>query len=206
MKQHPMMFVYLDNNPEVAAQSLEDKDLRQTILYTALLVSKVVKLNMPDFDFKKHGYIIYDTDILPISFNDVDWLSESSSNWNWTKEYFFAMCKEYEHRFGSVHPSIAIGDYFKRSKVKDNGTAPSFTIPPVSVLIKEHYVDNNKRTKKQLKPDEIFIPATKNSYQNWYKFRMDHGIMRFTVRQLPEWLRLPPLVGEERPRPVRIRS
>lgn len=97
------------------------------------------------------------------------WVRSSSDNFLWTLEYCYALCEEYTHRYGKIHKSQAVANWYYANL--PNFLPDGFTDPPRCF-------------------GEFNIPKTDcvvTDYRNYYAIAKAH-LFKWKNREMPKWL------------------
>ena len=176
-----MNIFYLSNNPTEAAQMMVDKHVVKMIVETAQLLSTAHRLvdGKEYIEYAASGRKIKRwklddsrNDILysatHITHPSAIWTRESTQNYAWLVNHFFALCDEYTHRYGKIHSTyLKLSEYIKNPP--NNLKKVEFTDPPLAM------------------PDIYKSKIAIDSYRNYYKFGKSH-IHKWTNRPQPIWI------------------
>lgn len=185
---------YLDNDPYLAAQALFDDDLKSTILYLSIVVSKTLRELLPDVDWQKEGYSIYQTDQNKSYDTDVRWLQSTPSIWNWSKSYFEAMLVEYEFRFDTKHPSHDLRELFDLEECSlDKDFKDEFVSPSIAAVPSKFHADSNFRTQEVFKDKKgkgKWKASVLCTFRNLYRIQYNNvnGGCDYTKRERPQFM------------------
>lgn len=100
------------------------------------------------------------------------WTMESSANYYWHWQHFYALCKEYTYRYGKIHKSESL--------------LPALHCLPANIpfgkLTQFKLAMNSNPECKKKDPVE--------SYRLFYQTKQDRFKMAWTLRQTPEWFKI----------------
>lgn len=99
------------------------------------------------------------------------WTMESSANYEWHYQHFWALCKEYTYRYGKIHKT-------ERELLK------VLEKPPMSILRGE--MTPFKLAMKS-NPECIALGDPVKAYQAFYQTKQERFKMVWTKREKPEW-------------------
>lgn len=92
-----MNIFFVDEHPEIAAQSLGDRHVVKMVLETAQILSTVIRQQFPDAVVYKSTHVKHPC---------VLWAGSSEGNFNWLINHGMALADEYTYRYGRVHKSL----------------------------------------------------------------------------------------------------
>lgn len=185
-----MNIFYVDKDPMDAAQALVDKHVVKMILESAQLLStahrvldgqmqvreRLVPGTLENPKYRKHKLWV-----LPDSRNDVMyqathinhpsavWCRQSVKNYDWLVDHFFALMREYTHRYGKTHKCYGEISYMLQSP-PHNLKEWDWTEMP-SCMANEYIISNDSLT----------------NYRNYYILGKSK-LHKWTNRQPPEWI------------------
>lgn len=99
------------------------------------------------------------------------WTRENISNYRWHYDHFFALCKEYEYRYGKVHSTF---HKLELPLKKPPQNIPDGLRSPFRLAMKSN-------------PECIIEHDPVKSYQLYYKTKKDSFKMVWTKRETPRW-------------------
>jgi hypothetical protein len=152
-----MNIFVLDTDVEKCAKDHCDKHCVKMILETAQLLCGVHWSTGGDAPYrlshKNHPCSI--------------WARESYSNYVWLTDLGFALCNEYQNRYGKIHKSKAILEWclVNRPNIPDVGLTPQ----------------------PKAMPDEYKVDDIIESYRNYYR-QGKKDILSWKTGYKPEWL------------------
>lgn len=160
-----MNIFILDPNPRKSAEYHCDKHVVKMILETAQLLYTAHWMLNPEGLLEgayKKTHVHHPCAI---------WVRESLSNYTWTAELGYWLCKEYTHRYGKTHKTEAHILWL-------------LSHPPPSLL------DNGITDIRMAMPDIYKKPNPIKAYQAFYrenKMKL-RGIVKYTHRDYPDFL------------------
>ena len=153
----------LDQNPEKAAMSHNDKHVVKMILEEAQMLSTAHHLSFLGIteDFASRIY-------KPTHKNHPCsvWVRQSEQNYLWALSLFAALCKEYSHRYGKIHKS--------------------FSLYPILSQMPKHMPSIGLTPFPQAMPDYCKRESSIEAYRVYYVMEKS-GIAEWTKRSEPEW-------------------
>lgn len=163
-----MNLFVLDRMPEQAAVYNCDAHVRKIILEATEMMGYAYKKGefapWPHISSKSRHYNH------PMS----KWVRESRQNFNWTLEHGYALCREFEHRFGKKHKCLDYMDWIAMNIPLDNLPNTEQTDwPRCFGLFKEQIDISNSAIL---------------DYRNYYIMAKRH-LAKWTKREIPEWYR-----------------
>lgn len=178
-----MNIFYVDTDPAIAARSLVDRHCVKMVLESAQLLStahRILDGRMVAAKSKTGRNVkrwILDDSRDPVIYAATHvnhpsavWCRQSVENYNWLFEHFFALGREYTHRYGKTH------------KCFQNELSYMLSSPP-------HNLKEFDATKMPSAMDEQYIvsddPIT--NYRNYYKFGKAR-MHSWKNRPPPPWL------------------
>ena len=193
-----MNIFVLDEDPNVAASFLCDIHVNKMLLESAQLLCGAHRFldGYPGLLLRKDGKIkpypfIHDTDVTEDAYftqgplylvshphhPSSKWLRESTGNYQWLLEHYYALCRQYEKRFKKEHKTTQ-----KMNEIK-------------SLLDRSpnNLEDGPRRNFKAVMPEE-FISGTDDSsvvesYQSYYRMKRDTMLrFNYTESPVPEFL------------------
>lgn len=160
-----MNIFVLDLIPERAAQYHCDKHVVKMILETAQILSTVVVGKIPQArevlykpTHKSHPCVI--------------WASQSVKNMLWLASLGFALCEEFEYRYGKKH---------KSEKIILNATILGLTFPRIK------YPEVELTPFTQAMPEKYRNDNPVKAYRDYYKNEKKH-LLTYTKRENPPWI------------------
>ena len=185
-----MNIFYVDEDPMDAAQALVDKHVVKMILESAQLLStahrvldgeqkvsqRLVPGTLENPKYRKHT-----SWVLPDARNDVMyaathinhpsavWCRTSIRNYDWLVDHFYALMREYNHRYNKSHKCYGELSYMLQSP-PHNLKAWEWTEMP-SCMAEEYIISKNPLT----------------NYRNYYRIGKSN-LHKWTNRQPPEWI------------------
>lgn len=100
------------------------------------------------------------------------WVRESRQNFDWTLQHGYALCNEFEYRFGKKHKCKDYMDWIAMNIPIDNLENTERTDWPRCFGAYKEDMD--------LTQDAVF------DYRNYYKIAKRH-LIKYTKREIPEW-------------------
>lgn len=176
-----MNIFYISEDPIQAAKWMVDRHVVKMILESAQLLSTAHRVldgvqyidsssgrNIKRWKLQDaRDSVIYSA--THINHPSAIWCRTSVENYNWLVEHFFALMKEYTHRYGKQHKCSGEISYMLQSP-PNNLKEIAFTKMPCAMaeeyIISEYPVEN---------------------YRNYYKVGKKH-LHKYTNREQPEWL------------------
>lgn len=101
------------------------------------------------------------------------WTMESLANYNWHWEHFFALCKEYEHRYDKVHKTSSLLKILR---------TPPKNIPLKGMTPFKLAMGSN--------PECMHPNDPIRSYREFYQTKQSRFKMAWTNRPIPEWFQV----------------
>ena len=127
-----MNIFVVDEDPEIAAQSLCDKHVVKMILESAQMLCTCMPLISTDDKivlykpaFKNHPCTV--------------WARESQQNYSWLCAHAKALCSEYTRRYKKTHKSEAIIDFV----IANKSPLPDIGLTPFAQAMPDQYKDSN---------------------------------------------------------------
>jgi hypothetical protein len=173
---------YVDENPAIAAQCLVDKHVVKMILESAQLLStthrfldgeeiegksktgrKARRWTLPD----AREHVMYQA--THINHPSAVWCRQSVQNYDWLVDHFYALMKEYNHRYNKSHKCYGEISYMLQSP-PHNLKAWEWTEMP-SCMAEEYIISE----------DPII------NYRNYYR-EGKKNLHKWTNRSAPSWL------------------
>lgn len=176
-----MNIFFVHTNPIIAAQSLVDKHVVKMILESAQLLStahrvldgveyvgksetgrNVKRWTLPD----GRETVMYAA--THINHPSAVWCRQSIENYNWLVEHFFALCMEYNVRYGKTHKCYEMGLELQSPPLK----LKQWDMTPMPSCMDEQYI---------ISDDPVI------NYRNYYKVGKA-SLHSWKNRQPPEWI------------------
>lgn len=156
-----MNIFFLDKMPKLAAEFTADAHVRKSILECVEMLGYAYpkKIKKP---WKWKG----DRSHHQMS----RWVRYSRQNFDWTLQYAYALCEEFEHRFGKTHACVEHLDWISHNLPMDSLPDIGKTDPPR--CFEDHDID--------LSEDAVY------DYRRYYKIAKDH-LAKWTKREVPFW-------------------
>ena len=186
-----MNIFVLDEDPTIAAQSQCDKHVVKMIVESAQMLSTAHRMLDGKLIMKpsKSGkrmvkyYDLYegadDLEAELLYYKAVHhghpctvWTMESSENYNWHWEHFYALCKEYTYRYGKTH------------ETENKLLWPLQSLPRNIPMMNE--MTPFKLAMKS-NPECFFYNDPVRSYRAFYHTKQDRFSMVWTKRPEPNW-------------------
>jgi len=154
-----MNIFVLDKDPAKAAEYLCDKHVVKMVLESAQILCSVSHLRGIEAPYrlthKKHPVVI--------------WSNSALGNYSWLITHAFAICNEYQVRYGKIHKSKRVIEWCKEYGGK----------PRVDVLTKF----------AQCMPNEYKGPDAVEAYRKYYREEKSH-IVSWKDGRIPYWWRI----------------
>lgn len=151
-----MNIFFLDTNIKSSASQHVDRHCVKIILEAAQMMATAYPNGVAPY---KHTHANH-----PMSV----WVRTSADNFLWTLEYCYALCAEYTYRFGKVHKTQAVADWYYNNlpDLPSGATDPprcfgTFPVPTTNSIIAD--------------------------YRNYYKIAKPH-LFAWTKREKPSWI------------------
>ena len=177
-----MNIFYVDEDPMDAAQALVDKHVVKMILESAQLLSTAHRvLDGQEIEGKSATGRKARRWILPDARDDVMyaathinhpsavWCRTSVRNYDWLVDHFYALMREYNHRYNKSHKCYGELSYMLQSP-PHNLKAWEWTEMP-SCMAEEYIISKDPLT----------------NYRNYYRIGKSN-LHKWTNRQPPEWI------------------
>ena len=174
-----MNIFILSDSPQESAEMHCDKHTCKMIIEYAQLLSTAHRVldGDPYLDKTKNGRSIkrwrldkYE-DVLYIAHSpnhpSAIWVRQTSNNYSWLYQLWFALCKEYEYRYGREHLTFTKLKYV-------------IGFPPKNIA------KGNMTEMPQAMPDHCKMDNPINAYRNYYKIEKKN-FAKWTKRQIPNW-------------------
>ncbi len=178
-----MNIFYIDSCPIKSAEWMVDRHVVKMILESAQLLSTAHRVldgvecvSKSKTGRKKKSWVLNDGRELVlyqathINHPSAVWARESVENYNWLVEHFFALGKEYTHRYGKIHKCLGGELSYQLQSPPKNLTEYEMTIMP-SAMAPEYVIS--------LDPIE--------NYRNYYKFGKAR-MHSWKKRNPPQWI------------------
>lgn len=155
-----MNIFYVDSDPVVSAQSLNNKHVVKMILESAQLLCTVYKNGTAPYKIThfKHPSGI--------------WTRKTKANYEWLLTHALAMCDEYTYRYGKVHKSRSVIEW-----CRDNISQAQFDSPEIDGLT----------PMPQCMPDQYKVPGDSVAAYRKYYLGDKAKFSKWTRRDPPEW-------------------
>ena len=159
-----MNIFHLDNSPEQAAIYHNDKHVVKMILEAAQMLSTAHRVL--DGDERADSLGLYKTAMKnhPCTI----WVRETSDNYMWLYEHFYALCSEYTTRYGREHLSF--------TKLNDN-----LSKLPLNIAI------SHKTTMPQAMPDEYKCQDPIKAYRDYMVNEKHYAKWNKIPERQPMW-------------------
>ena len=163
-----MNIFVLDRMPNLAAQYAFDAHIRSGIIENCSMMGFAYN----DGDFAPWKWLKHSNK----HFNHPSskWTRESRQNFDWLLQHSYALCEEFEFRFGKKHKCLDYVDWIARNIPIDN-------------------LDNSNQTDfprcfGEYKEDINITNDAVQDYRNYYMLAKRH-LEKYTKRNLPFWYR-----------------
>lgn len=178
-----MNIFVLDEDAYIAAQLQCDKHVVKMIVESAQMLSTahrlldgIEEIRLSKLGRKQKYWFLPDAreDVLykavHMGHPCTVWTMESDANYRWHWEHFYALCKEYEHRYNKVHKTSSLLDILK--KIPNN-------IPQKEMTQFKLAMGSN--------PECMHEDDPVRSYREFYQTKQSRFAMKWTNRPIPEW-------------------
>jgi hypothetical protein len=160
-----MNLFVLDRMPDKAAQYNCDSHVRKIILEA----TEMMGCAYDDGDFAPWPWVSKSKFVNhPMSY----WVRENRHNFSWTLEHAYALCSEFEYRFGKPHKCFQYLDWISHNI-------------PINNLSDDKQSDWPRCFGYWKEDIEITNDAIQD-YRKYYRLAKRH-LMIYTKRNLPEW-------------------
>jgi hypothetical protein len=162
-----MNIFVLSKSPVISAQEMCDKHVVKMILESAQMLSTAHRI----LDGDDVDEILYKK--THANHPCTKWCRNTNNNYNWLYAHFRALCDEYTFRYGKIHKTEQ-----KLDKL--------LSVPPINIDI-GHLQEFPIAISEDLR--HLVTNDVHETYRKYYKYKQGVIDMRWTNRNMPQWMK-----------------